>query len=973
MLLGHLRALVASGQCAPDRVRLLTPTRAQATALRDEVGLSLERSTRGPVVMSVAAFAFDLVRQQAEARGEQAPRLRSGADVDQDLSDLLTEHLRTGTGPTWPEHLGPEVRQTETFRTELRELIARLTELGLGPENLRQWSTLHPAWSAVADFLDDYQRVIARSRPHEYDSAELLRLATSLVESGEAHQPGLHTVLVDNLHDTSPATIDLLLALHHRGVRVGVSADPDVAGQTFRGAHPDGAALFAERLGVSVTWLAEVYRHGPLIRALVSDVVGRVGTARLGPQRKAPATGEHPRDAAFAVSSPSPAREAADIARLLRQEHREQGVGYQDMAVVVRRAGSIPFLASALHQHGIPTDTDFRVPLGVHPASRELIGWILLARHPERTDYQQVVSLLTGLYGGFSRRQLRRLGAVLRALEHAEGSELSAHEALVQLVTDGHLPLGLPESWHRPVERVLSVVRELRSLPPSTTADVLASAAWTLWGVEDEWASRATDRERPSTFARECLIQVGALLRTAERYVASHLGVSAEAFFDGVLQAEVTEDVLLPPVEKTGVTIATPASVAGEQYRVVAVAGLNDHVWPNTRIRGTLLGAPLVSRAVRGELEQSVDEQRLVIDDELRMAALAISRATDTVIVSAIESEDEQPSPLFHLLAERAVRVESVVEHTGSSRGLVGEFRRQLVTGGDGAAAALAYLHERGAPGAHPDTWWGLGAASTSTPLFDGEVVPVSPSKISAVEDSALDWFIDRIAPDDLPPVVGVGSLLHYALEHAPSGTREELAELVSTRFSELDFESTWQATAHHRRALDYVVALADYLAWRASSGVSVVATERRFDVELDGARLVGVIDRVERDAEGQLVVVDLKTGKPVSDNQVVDDPQLSAYQLALAEGELSRELESAGRVAGAWLLFVREGKDGKKYRVAAQQALDPEALEQFRDRVGLAAGLMASAQFSGPLINGYGQSAVSIHRWQRVPAVCSD
>jgi len=408
---------------------------------------------------------------------------------------------------------------------------------------------------------------------------------------------------------------------------------------------------------------------------------------------------------------------------------------------------------------------------------------------------------------------------------------------------------------------------------------------------------------------------------------------------------------------------------------VVAIAGVNGHVWPNTRIRGSLLGSPLVIRAVRGQLSDSIDEQRVVIDDELRMAALAISRARRAVIISCVQSDDEQPSALFRLLAKRSERELTSSEETGSLLHLVASVRRALYsdpTDSD-AAATLAQLASTEVRGAHPDQWWGVLPPSSDEPLFSERDVPISPSKLKAVEDSALDWFLDRIAPEDLPPAVGVGSLLHYALEHAPWGTAEELTELVSTRFSELDFEAGWQANGQHRQALGYVVALAQYLRDRQSVGATVESIEQRFEIALDGAVIVGIIDRIERNAEGELVIVDLKTGQPVTDNKVVDDPQLSAYQLAVRDASLGESFDSPRDVAGAWLLFVKEGKDGKRYRIAAQEALGPEELERFTARVLEAAGQMASQSFEGPREKRRAGNGPLEHRWQRVGAVCGD
>ena len=972
LAVGYITRLVSRDGVHPDQVRLLTPTRQQATRLRDTVGTAVGVATRGPMVMSIQAFAFDLLRTEREKLGQAPPRLRSGADVDQDIAQLLDEHIDSGKGPTWPAHLSTEVRSTETFRTELRELMARLTELDVDTDTLRGWASAHTAWPAVADFIDEYQRVIARARPDEFDPAELIRLAAQLVSSG-ASSRHYRAVVIDNAQDMSPASLGLMLALHRAGVHLVVLAEPDVAGQTFRGADAEGPSRLARELRIEPVVLGRVYRHGPAIRGLVDSVVSRVGTALAGQQRRATSSVEDATDSLLSISSPSPTREALDIARVLRQKHRDDQIPYSEMAVVVRRSGAIPVVASTLRQAGIPTETDYREPLGQHPATKDLIGWIQLALDPESVGTERITHLLSGVYGGFERRELRRLGYLLRRLDQMDGQYRSPKDSLAGLVRSAELPPELPEYWHRPLGRIVEVISGLRALPENTSADVLASQAWQLWGVEEEWVKRATHPERPSSFARESINQVGALLRTAERFVSSHLGVSALAFFERVLHADVTEDVLLPVTQRRGVTIATPAQVAGEEFDVVALAGINEHVWPNTRIRGSLLGAPLVIRAVRGQLGESVDEQRVVIDDELRMAALAISRARRHVVVSCVDSEDEQPSPLFHLLAQKARAVTSDSEEFGSSRELVASLRRAAVSGDADCAVALAELARRNVAGAHPQSWWGLAQPTTTAPLFEGRDVPLSPSKLKAVEDSAMDWFLGRIAPEDLPPSVGVGSILHYALEHAPWGSVEELSELVSTRFGELDFEAGWQASAHHRQALGYVVALADYLRDRQKLGADVAAIEQRFEIPLDGALVVGIIDRVERNAEGELVVVDLKTGKPISDNKVVDDPQLSAYQLALRDSGLREQLGADSEVAGAWLLFVKEGKNGKRYRIAAQEALNSEQLDQFRARVAEAAQLMAASEFEGPREKAFAGQGPSENRWQRVGSVCGD
>ena len=87
------------------------------------------------------------------------------------------------------------------------------------------------------------------------------------------------------------------------------------------------------------------------------------------------------------------------------------------------------------------------------------------------------------------------------------------------------------------------------------------------------------------------------------------------------------------------------------------------------------------------------------------------------------------------------------------------------------------------------------------------------------------------------------------------------------------------------------------FVEWRAQTRREL--TEVGVEVDVDGVlgvqredggevRLRGRVDRLERDAAGRLVIVDVKTGKtPVSKDDAQQHAQLAMYQLAVAEGLL--------------------------------------------------------------------------------------
>src|SRR5690606_34822841 len=133
--------------------------------------------------------------------------------------------------------------------------------------------------------------------------------------------------------------------------------------------------------------LETVHRGGPELRALVARTVERIGTAAAGPQRRATVAEAgsgslegaepHPeRPAVATVRATTPARHAAAIARVLREEHLLHGVPWSQLAVVVRSGAQIPELARALSRAEVPTRTTGRgTPLRDDPAPRALLAF----------------------------------------------------------------------------------------------------------------------------------------------------------------------------------------------------------------------------------------------------------------------------------------------------------------------------------------------------------------------------------------------------------------------------------------------------------------------------------------------------------------------------------------------------------------------------------------------------------------------
>ena len=1002
-----------------DQLIVLTPSRLTATRLRDAIALRLGVPTTGPMARTVNSLAFEIVRDAARVAGTPPPRLVTGGEQDADIAQLLAgaiedgaiedsaiedaavedaDRLR-GTGPQWPAELGREVRGLRRFRTELRELMMRATEYDVPPARLRQLglATGHPEWVAAADFIDEYLEVVSTSREVQFDPAELARFAVEAIGSGEPGErvASLRLVLIDDLQEATESTLALLRALAAQGIAVIAFGDPDVAANAFRGGEPDALGRLATVLArpdIPTLTLSTAHRQGPALRGFTAAVTARIGAAAAGTQRAAVAGGTDSAMPIARVEATSPAREWAAIARVLRQEHLEGAVPWGDMVVIVRSGAQIPVIARSLALAEVPTRTSAGgTALRDDHAARSLLTLVDVGIGRTPLTAALATQLLLGPFGGLDRLALRRLRLALRAEEVAGGGSRAADDLLVEALA---APGRLATIDHR-VGRVAERLAETLAMLGGSDGSIeeLLWLGWERSGLARSWRDQALGAGITAAEANRNLDGIVALFTAAKRFVERQPGTTATTFLDNVLDAEVPEDTLSPQPSDDAVLVTTASGTVGLEFDTVVVAALQDGVWPNLRLRGSLLAPQQLVRVVTGLDSATVDERRQVLGDELRMFALAISRARRRLVVAAVANDDEAASVFLGLVPPGSASLDAGSATPLSLRGMVGDLRRQLVTGRSrpvtgparvlpaatraAAAASLAALAAAHVPGADPTDWHGLIEISSTGPLYEGMTVPVSPSSLEKLVDSPLDWFLEKMAGSESGVLANVGTIVHAAMETAADSSVEALWAVIESRWSELLFDAPWLAERQRRIAKTFTAALSGYLLDFERAGKALVGAESRFQLEVDNAVVSGSIDRVERSADGSVVIVDLKTGTPVTSQPKLDDhPQLAAYQLAYASGILNDSLAKLGqhRSGGAKLLFVKEGIGGRKYREGVQAPLSPEQLEAFRERVREASILIAAAEFEGTIeLPNFGMGDTSRLRAHRVRAVSSD
>ncbi|WP_086724173.1 ATP-dependent helicase [Streptomyces carpinensis] len=388
-LVESVAARIARGQ-DPERILVLTFSRKAAMELRDRMALRTG-AARAPRATTFHSFCYALVRAHQDSGLFVEPlRLLSGPEQDVTVRELLAGQVdleRLGLAHVrWPDELRACLT-TRGFADEVRAVLARSRELGLGPDALASFARRigRPDWQAAAAFLAEYLDVLDLQGVLDY--AELVHRAVLLARRPEVAQrlaAQYDAVYVDEYQDTDPAQARLLRALAGDGRTLLAFGDPDQSIYAFRGADVNGILEFpqafprADGRPAPVAVLRTSRRSGAALLAATRLLTQRMPLTRL-PAEKVRAHRElipvQDGGRVDVHTYPTPGTEVDNIADILRRAHLEDGVPWSEMAVLVRAgARTIPTLRRALTAAGVPLEVDGDdLPLRHEPAVAPLL------------------------------------------------------------------------------------------------------------------------------------------------------------------------------------------------------------------------------------------------------------------------------------------------------------------------------------------------------------------------------------------------------------------------------------------------------------------------------------------------------------------------------------------------------------------------------------------------------------------------
>ena len=273
------RALLAGMERFGDGASMAVSGRTAADQVSRQVIVKRGRSDRTRPVGTLQALAFRLLTRSRLAQGGRdplLPRLLNGAEEDALLRQVMTvhlEHVQAGddcavcrlleryfrNGAGWSSVLvgdgqGRVVGVADRFIAQLRDMFARMTELGLDrgdrdqlldalavqPMDPDRRDRLGLQWRLAFALEDEYRQSITESYPDEFRlDPSMLMVEASRSLDGLADDDLPDLLVVDDWQDVTLAGMGLLQGLNRAGCRLLLVGNPDQSVQSFRGSYPE--------------------------------------------------------------------------------------------------------------------------------------------------------------------------------------------------------------------------------------------------------------------------------------------------------------------------------------------------------------------------------------------------------------------------------------------------------------------------------------------------------------------------------------------------------------------------------------------------------------------------------------------------------------------------------------------------------------------------------------------------------------
>lgn len=813
------------------------------------------------------------------------------------------------------------------FLRALLQHFSRAKDEGITPESYRAFAEKTPLEGdettisservrlrELAVLYERYRGLLLQEDALDFGDLilETLRLFRERPTLLKKYQDQFASILVDEFQDTNWAQYELLKLLAGPKQGITVVGDDDQAIYKFRGASLANILQFRSDFPAAKTvTLIENYRSKKEILDQAYAFICHNNPHRLevslqdvGLSKKLQAMkGEGGCvDVLWARSVGEEAEQVVEKIRAIK--HRSESIRWSDLAILVRsNDGAEPFL-HALDQARIPFQFLALRGLYTKPVVVDLLALLsLLDGYHESSVVWRALTLPGIDLGGRDTAEL---------LQCATRKGYSLWQTVLQAL-QGKAECSLSDPGRKGILKLTQFVESMSELARRH------SALQVFQEVLEESGYLAYLLKQPEGEKREALRHLNAFAERVKRYEQNSLSPSLRGFLEEFrLELESGEEGALSADPESGpdtVKVLTVHAAKGLEFPYVFLVSLVDQRFP-TRGRAEVIPLP------EGLVPERLPEGEYHLEEERRLFYVAMTRAKEELYCTGARdyggSREKKPSPF---LTEAGL---SVPERAKED---VIDLTRGLKAGSTTLGETVPPLTDL--------QYYQLKRTFSFTQLAAFRKCPLQYKFAHLFRIPVLGSFqksfgqsmhliFQRLLELHLARVVAVKqpSLFEGPPLQAPHGGL--LVEPIET---EQIFDTAWidewypTRTQHDAFYAKGKSALKHFLEAYRDRAPDVIEVEKPFTLLLGTHALKGKIDRIDRNQDGTVTILDYKTGESKEKLEIEDKEQLYLYQMALEEKGLK-----VGRLA---YLYVLDWKE------AEVEPLNEKAKEAFLEKIG--------------------------------------
>ena len=557
VLTTRIAHLIKTQGVPPERIFAVTFTNKAAGEMRARVGALLGADPRGLWIGTFHALSARLLRREA-------PLLGFGPNFtiyDVDDSQALIKRLLEQRGVS-PKAYPPRAIQGVISGAKNRMLLPE--ELGAQAES--------PITKLAADVFAALGPALKQANAMDFDDL-LLHPLTLFREHPERlayWQERFRHVLVDEFQDTNAAQYLLVKQLARRHGNLCVVGDDDQAIYGWRGADVRHMLAFQNDFpGTTLVKLEQNYRSTQVILDAANGVIAR-NAERLG---KTLFTAKQGGDPVILLTAADERDEAEWLAAEFSRLAADGDIPYEGMAILYRTNAQSRPLEEAFRFRGIPYRLVGAVSFYERREVKDLLAYLRLIANPADDEaLLRIVNVPRRGIGDASLSLLVRTAGTWRKplLEVARGAARVAE---------------LRPNVRDAFAGVAALVDRLRDAGGGGQADpaTVLEAVLAATGYEQYLAEEGAEGIERIENVRELVAGAAAWAEVQDPQVAAEgVGTPVERYLtQAALVTAVDEDQ-----STTGVTLLTAHMAKGLEWPVVALAGLEDGLFPLGRAVG---------------------------------------------------------------------------------------------------------------------------------------------------------------------------------------------------------------------------------------------------------------------------------------------------------------------------------------------------------------------------------------------------